>query len=310
MTRRQWLWLWLWLLLFFIIFCVWNKLQTLSHDLHYPTKTVTTAVSPEKASSATVQTANIIQEQKDMNLKIIKEDNSVKISGLFASKEDITTLKSAYQKTFDTVEEDLILIDKNAQNSRIVEVASSLSEDFIKFKSGYIEYADKKFTIDGIVNDASVKKSIGDKALMAGDLLVNNQITIGEGETLSEETPAKIQKRLNNLLKVKKVEFVFAKEKLTNNGVKTVDEVYTLLQKHPNLKIEIGGHTDAIGTAKNNKNLSQNRADTIKRYLVSKGIQNSRLTAVGYGEGKPLVKNDSSKNRQINRRVEFKIIGE
>ena len=316
MTRRQWMWLWIWLLLFFIIFCVWNKLQTLTNNFKTPTQTITTATSTPEVSSPTInQVVDKGKETKDINLKIVKEDNSVKISGLFASKKEIDTLKSAYQKTFDSVEEDLIIIDKNAHNSKIVDVTASMSEDFSKFKNGYLEYANKTFIIDGIVHDASIKKSIGDKALMAGNLLVDNQVSINKQQKEKIEKPEQhtleqMQEKLNNLLKVKNVEFVFATEKLTQNGKKTVDDVYEVLSKYKNIEIEIGGHTDATGTRKNNKALSQNRADSIKRYLISKGINGARLNAVGYGESKPLVKNNSSKNRQINRRVEFKILGE
>lgn len=315
MTRRQWMWLWIWLLLFFIIFCVWNKLQTLTNNFKTPTTTLTTATStPEDANQKVAQMIAKVEDAKDVNLKIIKEDNSVKISGIFSSKEDIDRLKSAYQKTFDSVEEDLIIIDKDAHNSKIIEVISSMSEDFSKFKNGYLEYSNKTFTIDGIVDDETVKKSIGDKALMAGDLLVDNQVSINqqtkEIEKPKEPTLATMQEKLNNLLKVKNVEFVFAKAKLTDNGEKTIDEVYEVLTKYQNIKVEIGGHTDSVGTRKNNKNLSQNRADSIKRYLISKRINSTRLSAVGYGESKPLVNNNSSKNRQINRRVEFKILGE
>ncbi len=319
MTRRQWMWLWIWLLLFFIIFCVWNKLQTLRSDSKTPTQAITNTVSaPVTVPSKPTQETTKVEDFKDINLKIVKEDNTIKISGLLSSKEDLKTLKSEYLKTFDHVEEDLIVIDKEAQNSKIIEMVSSLSEDFSKFKTGYLEYIDGKFTIDGIVDDTNIKQSIGDKALMAGNILVDNRVAINELQTEQTEqvekpkepSLAEIQEKLNNLLKVKNVEFVFAKAKLTKNGKKTVDDVYAVLEKYKNIKVEVGGHTDSTGTRKNNKALSQNRADSIKLYLISKGIKSKRLKAIGYGESKPLVKNNSSKNRQINRRVEFKILGE
>jgi outer membrane protein OmpA-like peptidoglycan-associated protein len=70
----------------------------------------------------------------------------------------------------------------------------------------------------------------------------------------------------------------------------------------------VAGHTDNIGTVAYNQNLSERRANAVKKYLTSKGIDVVRITAVGYGETKPIVSNDDEKDgREINRRVEFMI---
>jgi outer membrane protein OmpA-like peptidoglycan-associated protein len=310
MTRHQWMWLWIWLLLFFIIFCVWNKLQSLTVDNKTETQTVEspTQLATEKQISKEIS--------RDINFKIIKEDNSIKFFGVFPSKEALESLKEKYKKISDNIIEGTIIIDENAQNNKIIELMPTLAEDFAKFKNGYLEYADKKLTIEGVVSDENISRSIGQKAVLAGDLLVDNRVTVDESskkekvEKKSEYSTKDIQEELNNLLKIKKIEFVFAKDILTEKGKKTIDEVAKILKKHKNIKVEIGGHTDSVGTKKHNKILSQKRADAVKRYLISQKIDTKRLKAVGYGESRPLVKNNSSKNRQINRRVEFKIIGE
>ena len=80
------------------------------------------------------------------------------------------------------------------------------------------------------------------------------------------------------------------------------------LQQNEQYKIEIGGHTDDVGDAKRNLELSQSRSDEVMAFLLSKGIDNDRLSAVGYGEKNPKYKNDSESNRAKNRRIEFKII--
>jgi OOP family OmpA-OmpF porin len=313
MTRRQWMWLWIWLLIFFIIFCVWSKLQLLTNDIKAPVQSISPIAATTTETVGNITKAEV--EKEDINFKIIKKDQGIKISGLFASKEDLDTLKNEYLKIFDTVDEGIIVINKEVENNKIMELLPKLSEDFAKFKSGYLEYAHGKLTIDGIVDDTHVKQNISDKVLNVGNVEVDNKVLLEKIEPTVEEvtqTPSNedIQSKLDNLLKVKNVEFVFAQDKLTQNGKKTINEVYEILRKYENVKIEIGGHTDSTGTQKNNKYLSQNRAEAIKRYLISKGIKSERLQAVGYGERKPLVKNSSSKNRQINRRVEFKILGE
>ncbi len=315
MTRRQWMWLWIWLLIFFIIFCVWNKLQTLSTDIKTPEQSITTpaVIAPQVAQTV----ANNKVEKEDINFKVIKDDQIIKISGLFTSKENLDTLKNEYLKFTDTIEEGVIVIDENAQNPEIIELMKNLSGDFSKFKSGYLEYAEGTLTIDGIVEDASIRQSMGDKASSVGELFVDNKIMIDNPKIevavekpVSEPSKEEIQAKLNNLLKVKKVEFVYGKAVLTPSGKKTINEVHAVLNEYKDINIEVGGHTDSRGSQAINKALSQSRATTIKNYLVSKGVDSKRLKAVGYGENKPLVKNNSAKNRQINRRVEFKILGE
>jgi outer membrane protein OmpA-like peptidoglycan-associated protein len=81
-----------------------------------------------------------------------------------------------------------------------------------------------------------------------------------------------------------------------------------LLNENPKLRVEIGGHTDNVGNAEYNMNLSQHRADAVKNYLVEKGIEANRLQSKGYGFSKPIADNDSEQNRAKNRRTEIKII--
>jgi outer membrane protein OmpA-like peptidoglycan-associated protein len=78
-----------------------------------------------------------------------------------------------------------------------------------------------------------------------------------------------------------------------------------VLVDNPKIKIEIQGHTDDRGSADYNKKLSDRRAAAVLKYLVSHGIDPSRLTSHGYGKEKPIVPNDTDQNRALNRRVQF-----
>lgn len=104
--------------------------------------------------------------------------------------------------------------------------------------------------------------------------------------------------------------FNFGKATFTTDSYTELNKLEKMLAGNSNTKVEISGHTDAIGYAKFNKDLSQRRANAVVAYLTNKGIDVRRLTAVGYGEEKPLASNDDElEGRELNRRVEFKIIG-
>ena len=80
------------------------------------------------------------------------------------------------------------------------------------------------------------------------------------------------------------------------------------MKLHQKIKVEIGGHTDAIGTEQKNLDLSNRRANSVVKYLEGKGIEKTRIIAKGYGKTKPIATNDTDKTRQLNRRTECTII--
>ena len=89
-----------------------------------------------------------------------------------------------------------------------------------------------------------------------------------------------------------------------------VAKVAEILRAHPDLKIEVEGHTDSVGSDQYNQALSERRADSVRSYLVSQHIDPQSVTAVGLGEGHPVASNDTSAGRQQNRRVELVVSGE
>lgn len=103
------------------------------------------------------------------------------------------------------------------------------------------------------------------------------------------------------------VTFEASAARLTAEGRQTLDGVAETLAGQAELKVEIAGHTDDIGSDAYNLLLSQQRADAVRAYLIEKGIAAERLTAVGYGEIEPVATNETEDGRKANRRVEFRI---
>jgi outer membrane protein OmpA-like peptidoglycan-associated protein/tetratricopeptide (TPR) repeat protein len=87
-----------------------------------------------------------------------------------------------------------------------------------------------------------------------------------------------------------------------------LDNLVSLLKENPTLKISINGHTDNTGNPADNMKLSNNRANEVVRYLVSKGIEAARLTAKGWGETQPIATNNTEEGRAKNRRTEMKVL--
>ena len=80
------------------------------------------------------------------------------------------------------------------------------------------------------------------------------------------------------------------------------------MNDNPSIEIEMSAHTDSYGSDEYNIKLSDERALSVREYILSQGIDPKRIISQGYGETKPVVPNDSDDNRQLNRRVEFKIL--
>ncbi len=107
---------------------------------------------------------------------------------------------------------------------------------------------------------------------------------------------------------LRNITFETGSDKLNPNSNEALDRLADYLEKHPSLRIEIGGHTDNVGDDTFNKKLSQLRANSVMRYLVSKGIATERVITKGYGEESPLGSNDDEDDRAINRRIEMKFL--
>lgn len=107
---------------------------------------------------------------------------------------------------------------------------------------------------------------------------------------------------------LKNIFFDFNQATLRPESKNELDRLVQLLNDMPNMKIEISGHTDNIGSAQYNKTLSERRAKSVVDYLIENGISPNRLTYKGYGFDMPIAPNDTDEGRQQNRRTEFKII--
>jgi outer membrane protein OmpA-like peptidoglycan-associated protein len=118
---------------------------------------------------------------------------------------------------------------------------------------------------------------------------------------ISEDMKKKVDVAANNIL------FVTGSAKLQAKSYKGLNEVVKIMQENPEMELQIDGHTDNVGSDERNQTLSDDRAASVRAYIISKGISESRISSAGHGETQPLADNKTAAGRQKNRRVEMKL---
>ena len=104
------------------------------------------------------------------------------------------------------------------------------------------------------------------------------------------------------------IQFEYNSSALTDDSQAGIEMLVEFLKRNPDLKVELAGHTDDVGSASYNQKLSADRAESVRKALIDHGIDETRLSAKGYGANKPLWPNDNDEHRALNRRTEMIII--
>ncbi|UBM60714.1 OmpA family protein [Marinilongibacter aquaticus] len=145
----------------------------------------------------------------------------------------------------------------------------------------------------------------------------NDFIAIGETIDLSQEGTFKEIKNedlemapiaAGISVTLKNIFFEFAKATLEEESFPELDRLIRTMTENPNMTIEVQGHTDNVGPAESNLKLSEQRAESVRNYLLGKGIKAERVSSVGFGETKPVASNETTEGQAQNRRVEFVIM--
>jgi OmpA-OmpF porin, OOP family len=160
--------------------------------------------------------------------------------------------------------------------------------------------------VDG--NVVSVRGEVGNEAQkqqIASDIAssLNPSYIVNNGLRVTASDQGMLDQTLANRV----VEFEVGKSYLTPQGMKILDEMAAALQKLKGQKVEVIGHTDDQGLRASNVALSQARADAVKSYFASKGLDTSTMTTSGVGPDRPVASNTTGEGRARNRRIEFRL---
>lgn len=274
---------------------------------------------------------------KALNLELIKKDGLIEMNGLFANENDAKKIadilnvnrEGAYEfNTNSAIDEsildDLVLLvtplkDYFTDNSKISVINNNV------VLSGQLSDSTYKDLLDSILSRVKINLKTDitlpevpltqeDKVITKIEEIVDKKAVVENkvNEKLSNSISKKkdIQSTINNLLSSKKINFERRSTKITEDSNIVVKEIAKILENNPDFKIEIAGHTDSRGSDSLNKQISQDRASSVRDVLISLGIDKERVTAVGYGEEFPIAQDDENGLSEINRRVEFNILGE
>ena len=120
------------------------------------------------------------------------------------------------------------------------------------------------------------------------------------------EVTEEVQKQLNDYART--ILFDTGKATLNPETTSVFVDIIRILNEYPNSKFTVEGHTDSVGSEKLNQSLSEKRAHAVRDFLIQEGINGSRLTAIGYGESKPIASNNTRSGRKQNRRTEINLV--
>ena len=291
---------------------------------------------------------NLVDENKKeepFNLVLIKKDGVVEINGLFSNENDVKKISNflsinrqgefRYEENRvinnELLEELVILItpfkDFFADNSKITVVNNEIT------LLGELKDANYKDLLDSILSRVKIdiktqivvpepvkledlNKSIEEYSVVVERSLLKDEpkvekVVIQEDKSYNSSSKInEVQSTINKLLSANKINFERRSTEITSSSKVVAKEIAEVLIQNPTLKIEISGHTDSRGSDSLNKKISQDRASSVRDVLISLGVNAENIVAIGYGEEFPIAQDDENGLSEVNRRVEFKVLGE
>ena len=177
-----------------------------------------------------------------------------------------------------------------------------------RLSGGSVALSDKALSVDGLAFDPAAASGIADT--LASDLPPGFTVaanTVAARQPDQPVTPGECRDLLAGVLQSGGIGFSGAAADIAADSLGVLDRVSAVLMRCPDARVEVGAYSDNQGSAAKNRDRTQARAEAIVDFLVSAGIKRERLTAVGYGEDKPIADNDTEVGRAKNQRVEFAV---
>jgi len=346
MNRKKLIPLLLLLLLLLLIVCVWchsgdivkNRAMSASHvnkdiNFNFVKTTEGLELTGDFSTDKSIQVLHTaIGDTKFNNLSHINKELVAKEGVVLFSQKLLLDFNEHYQSGSISYSNGKLTVegvvenedDKNAistllanskidsQNNTRVVVSRPTAEEIAEIKAQeeakLLALAEKEAKTKALeLEKSQLEAEAKEKAIQEAETLKEEQ---ARREAEKQATAQALEAKIKDIIDSRNINFELNRDTLTTQSITTIEKIAEILNSNPSINVEISGHTDSSGNSEKNLLLSQKRVNRVKEKLIELQIDSHRLRAVGYGANQPLVSNDTKENRQINRRVEFKVIGE
>ncbi|MFL2788989.1 MAG: OmpA family protein [Paracoccaceae bacterium] len=253
------------------------------------------------------------ETKQPLEIKIAKSSlNKINITGHLNTELEKQIIKSYAKAIFAESTINLNINLTKSTSINFVRISTIAMEALKELYSGTLIVQKNKIKLIGRVSsEMSANKAQEHlKNMLAENSLIETDITFDKSlsPVILVMTPEDCVKKINEILKKEKIVFEPASTAIKGSSRLAIKKIATVVKKCEDVRMEIGGHTDSQGRKAMNLNLSQLRADAVKAALLSRKVLVKKLVPVGYGETLPIADNQTEEGREINRRIEFKLL--
>ncbi len=235
-----------------------------------------------------------------------RQGTGIVVSGDVASEVEHQQVLDTIHRKFGAVAVDDRLVFASGAPEGFAAATKVALQALSRLAGGRATVVDNKVTVSGFTYYPAAMDKIAeelDSALPDGFTIAANAIASRQDD--QPVAANQCSDLMQAVLKVGGIGFDGGKSGLTEDSEGVLDRASAVIARCPEAGVEVGAHSDADGSASRNRDLTQVRAETIVDYLVEAGVKRERLTAVGYGETKPIADNSTAAGKAANRRIEF-----
>lgn len=260
-----------------------------------------------------ISTKNNLKNHTPFGIRIEKDkSNKIKISGQLRTNLERQVIDS-YTKVFFSNQPVELHIDLNETlptnlvgNTAIgMEALRNLYSGILIVEQKKLQLVGKTVSLEGPAEiESFLRKMLNSQITIKTDIMYDKSLS----PTIIPMTPEECVTDINKILEKEKIVFEPASTAIRGSSRLSIKKIAMVIKKCEHIKMEISGHTDSQGREEMNLNLSQLRADAVKSALLSRRVKVKNLISKGYGERFPIADNKTEEGREINRRIEFKLI--
>ena len=236
-------------------------------------------------------------------IKVNWADGKLKLSGTLSSDASLLKVRNVLMEHYKpSLTENTLQVSANVSEAPWLEEFVEMLPGLRALETAQVAVAQGKLTLSGESGNAEMPITNNQSQQHNEPIKINNEIVMLDVESVS--TGLKLRKELD-LIALDEILFKSNEAEISQNSFQVLEDLARSLKKYPDVPVIVAGHTDTSGPEQGNQTLSQQRANAVREDLIFKGVDKNRVSAVGYGESRPLATNDTPEGRARNRRIEI-----